>query len=170
MDLTIPSVPVTVVGESLPLELRAPEDAEKNSAPLKLSGLAATPGQSVSRLEPLQLRGWFVGLQIAPAIGFLALWRWDRRRRFLEAHPEIVRRRRALRALRREQRQLRKAVAAGDSENFLRHSVAALRVACAPHYPAHPQALVCGDVLEQSGGRAIRRRAANPRRFAGIGF
>ena len=164
VDLTIPPVPVTVVGEGLPVEVRA--QADSHSAPLKLSGLAATPGKTVSSLKPLQLRGWFLGVQLAPAVGFFALWQWDRRRRFLAAHPEIVRRRRARRALRRERRQLHKAVAAGDSDDFLRHSVAALRVACAPHYPAHPQALVCADVLEWLGAsNGSRQQAETVRRI-----
>jgi hypothetical protein len=150
-DLTTPPIPVTVVGEGLPVEVRAAADAEKNSGPLKLSGLAVTPGKTVASLKPLQLQAWFVGVQLLPAAGFFALWQWDRRRRFMEAHPDLVRRRRARRALRREQRQLQKAVAAGDSEKFLGHAVTALRVACAPHYPAHPHALVCADVLEQLG-------------------
>jgi hypothetical protein len=100
-------------------------------------------------LEPLQLRGWFVGVQLAPVIGFLALWRWDRRRRFLEAHPEIVRRHRARRALRREECKVQKAAATGDAAAFVRHAADAMRIACAPHFPAHPQALVCADVLTQ---------------------
>ena len=161
VDLTIPPLPVTVVGEGLPVQLPAFTDEGRAAAPLKLSGLAATPGKPVSSLKPLQLRGWFVGVQLAPAIGFLALWQWDRRRRFLAAHPEIVRRRRARRALRREKRRLQKAVAAGDSEDFLRHAVAALRVACAPHYPAHPRALVCADVLEQLGPAGANGRDAD---------
>ena len=44
---------------------------------------------------------------------------------------------------------LTRAFAAGDAENFSRHAVAALRIVVAPHFPAQPQALVCGDVLSQ---------------------
>ena len=116
---------------------------------MKLSGLAAAPGKTVASLQPLQLRGWFVGVQVAPAIGFLALWQWDRRRRFLEMHPEIVRRRQARRALRREKCKLQRAVADGDAAAFVRHAAAAMNIAVAPHFPANPQALVCGDVLAQ---------------------
>jgi hypothetical protein len=90
-----------------------------------------------------------VGVQLLPVIGFLVLWQWDRRRRFLEAHPEIVRRRQAKRALRREKIKLRAAVSAGDAAAFGRHAVAAMTIAAAPHFPAHPRALVCGDVLER---------------------
>ena len=146
-DLTIPPLPVTVVGEGLPVQLPAFDD--EAAAPLKLSGLAPSPGKTVASLKPLQLRGWFVGVQLLPVVGLIALWQWDRRRRFLEAHPEIVRRRQARRALRRERRQLQKAVAGGDAAAFVRHAADAMRIAVAPHYPADPQALVCADVLAQ---------------------
>ena len=55
---------------------------------------------------------------------------------FLAAHPEIVRRRKAKRDLRREKRNLEAAVAAGDGERFGAHAVAALRIAVAPHWRA----------------------------------
>jgi hypothetical protein len=148
-DLTIPALPVTVSGESLPVQLPAPDDETQSAAPLKLSGLAETPGKTVSSLKPLQLQAWFVCVQLVPVIGFIALWQWDRRRRFWEAHPEMVRRRLALRALRQEKRRLQNAAAAGDAPAFVQHAADAIRIAVAPHYPANPQALVCGDVLAQ---------------------
>ena len=160
VDLTIPSIPVTVVGDSLPVQLPAFDNETKSAVPLKLSGMAPTPGKTAKSLEPLQLRGWFVGVQIAPVIGFLALWQWDRRRRFLEAHPEIVRRRRARRALRREKRALQQAVAAGDAAAFVEHAANAMKISCAPHFPAHPQALVCGDVLARLKGADQNGRAS----------
>ncbi len=165
VDLTIPSLPVTVIGDSLPTQLPAFDDAESQSASLKLSGLAPLPGKTVASLKPLQLQGGFIGLQLLPAIGFLALWEWDRRRRFLAAHPEIVRRRQARRALRREKIKLQKSVAAGDANGFIQHAANAMKIACAPHFPAHPQALVCGEVLSQLdeadqnelAGRTVRK-------------
>ena len=155
VDLTIPPLPVTVTGEGLPMEARAPAESAENSAPPKLSAPAATPGKMMASLTPLQLRGWFPAVQLAPVAGFLALWQWDRRRRFLEAHPEIVRRRQALRALRRERRKLRDAIASGNAAAFVRHAASAMAIAVAPHYPANPRALVGGDVLAQldEGGR-----------------
>jgi hypothetical protein len=154
VDLTIPPLSVTVIGESLPTQLPAFDDAENPSpaAPLKLSGLAPTPGKTAASLRPLQLRGGIIGLQLLPALGFLALWEWDRRRRFLAAHPEIVRRRQARRALRREKIELQKSAAAGDANQFIQHAANAMKIACAPHFPAHPQALVCGEVLSQLEG------------------
>ena len=98
--------------------------------------------------------------------GFLALWQWDRRRRFLEAHPEIVRRRQARRALRREKATLQKAVDAGDAAAFIQHAADAMRIAVAPHYPADPRALVCGDVLAQLDARS--RTAARAKRCGKI--
>ncbi len=152
VDLSIPALPVTVLGESLPVQL-ATTDAETPTAPpLKLSGLAPTPGHSMASLTPLQLQGWFVGVQLLPVAGFLALWQWDRRRRFLEAHPELVRRRQARRALRREWPKLRRAIAAADTPAFVQHAVTAMKIAVAPQYPANPQALVCADVLAQLAG------------------
>ncbi len=148
-DLTIPPLPVTVVGDGLPVQLPAFDDESKSTAPLKLSNLAATPGKTIRSLKPLQLQGWFVFVQFLPVIGFLALWQWDRRRRFWEAQPDLFRRRKARRALRREKIALQKAVTAGDATAFVQHTVNALRIAVAPHYPANPHALVCADVLAQ---------------------
>ena len=149
VDLTIPPLPVTVVGEGLPVERPASDAESISDVPAKLSDLAPAPGKTVASLKPLQLRVWFVVLQLVPVMGFFALWRWDRRRRFLEAHPEIVRRRQAKRALRREKVKLQKAVGAGDAEKFAHRAADMMRIAVAPHFPAHPQALVCGDVLAQ---------------------
>jgi hypothetical protein len=88
-------------------------------------------------------------LQFVPAMGFFALWRWDCRRKFLAAHPEIVRQRQARHALRREKKKLQKAAQAGDASGFVWHAANALKISCAPHLPAHPQAMVCADVLAQ---------------------
>ena len=43
-------------------------------------------------------------------------------------------------------------VAAGDVAGFVRHAANAMQAVCAPNFPAHPQALVCGDVLAQFDG------------------
>ncbi len=175
IDLTIPALPVTVIGEGLPVQLQVFDDENKFAAPLKLSDLATTPGKTIGSLKPTQLHGWFIGIQIAPVIALFALWRWDCRRRFLEAHPEIVRRRLARRALRREKFNLKKAAASSNTDAFVQHAVAAMQIAGAPNYPANPHALVCADVLaqldsaEQSGriGETVRKVfAAADARFA----
>ncbi len=157
-DLSTPPLPVTVIGEGLPAELRDTDQGGNATGPLKLSGLASVPGKSVSSLTPWQLRGWFVGVQFLPVAGFGLLWQWDRRRRYLEAHPEIVRRRRARRELRRKKAELERAAAAGDAGTFVQLASAAMRIAVAPHYPANPQALVGGDVLAQLDAGAQRGR------------
>ena len=148
-DLTVPAQPVTVIGEGLPVQLPAWNSDEKNPAPLKLSGLATSPGKMVASLKPLQMQGGTVIALFMPVLGFIALWRWDERKRFLEAHPEIVRRRKARRNLRREKIKLHAAVAAGDAEKFVQHAAAAMRIAVAPHFPADDRALGGGDVLSQ---------------------
>jgi hypothetical protein len=104
-------------------------------------------------LVPLQLRTGFVLVQVLPLVGFLGLWSWNRHRRYLEQHPDEVRRQQARRALRKELRTLRKAADAADALQYADTAVRAMRVACAPHFPAEPRALVCRDVLEVLGKR-----------------
>ena len=155
MDLSVPPIPVTVVGDGLPIELPATTDTADNNqpqTPTKLSSLATAPGARVNSLQPLQLHGWFAVLELAPVAGFLALWQWDRRRRYLEAHPDIVRRAQARRALRHEKRHLLNALGAGDARAFVLHAARALSIAVAPHYPANPHALVSSDVIAQLDG------------------
>jgi hypothetical protein len=161
VDATIPSVDVAVSPGDLPADWKPVSlTAEETPASRKpvLSKLAESPGKVVGTLVPLQLQGWFGALQLAPALALGSLWYWDRRRRFLEAHPEIVRCRQARRALRREKRALRQAATSGDAPGFVRRAVAALQIAAAPHFPAAPRALVCGEVLSlfdaaEQGGR-----------------
>ncbi len=148
-DLSIPAQSVTVQGEDLPVELRGYYDPEKNAAPLKLSEQATTLGKTAANMRPPQFRGGLVFLLLLPVLGLVLLWRWDERRRFLEAHPEIIRRREAKRELKRERRNCCRAVIAADEKAFLMHAVAAMRIAVAPHYPAAARAMVCGDVLTQ---------------------
>ncbi len=175
IDLTIPALPVTVVGEGLPVQLPVFDEENKSAAPLILSSLAPTPGKTAASLKPLQLHGWFVVVQLLPVMGLIALWRWDYRRRFLAAHPEIIRRRLAKHELRRKKIKLQKAFAAGDAAAFVQHAADAMRIVVAPNYPANPQALVCADVLaqledaEQNGraGETVRKVfAATDARFA----
>jgi hypothetical protein len=151
VDLTIPSVPVTVLvgdkGADLALLARADRVPEETEQEVGLSGLAPAPGVIAASLAPVQRRPWFPLVQLAPAAAFVALWGWDRRRRFLEQHPQILLRRRARRALRRQWRVLREAARAGDAPRFAEAAVAAIRAGCAPQYLAEPQALVAADVL-----------------------
>jgi len=150
-DLTIPSVPITVTGGTSPPSLATVLSAdltqnETEKEPV-LSGLATTPGLASRSLLPPQQQLWFPLMQLAPAMALFGLWGWDRRRRYLEQHPDIVRRRRARRALRRERRLLRNAARRNNATQFATSAVNALRVACAPHFPAEACALVGADVL-----------------------
>jgi hypothetical protein len=169
VDLTIPSVPVTIKTGAVPGDLSslvqaglADGEPEKE---LVLSGLAGSRGRTASSLMPPQKRAWFPLVQLAPALAFFGVWSWDRRRRYLETHVDIVLRRRARRALRRQRRVLQRAARVADAPRFATAAVNAMRVACAPHYPAEPRALVGSDVLpllpetERSsrGGEVVRR-------------
>jgi hypothetical protein len=147
VDATIPSLPVTVTSEGLPTVMPVADAGSTPGAPLKLGELSTVSGRSVASLVPQQLRSGFVGFQVVPILVILGLWRWDRHRRFLEAHPDIVRRRQARGLLRREKRRLRGAARRGDEAGIVRHAADAMKIASAPHYAAHPQALVCSDVL-----------------------
>jgi hypothetical protein len=150
-DLTIPSVPVTVQPGAAPADfqalLRPVSTAGEPDKELVLCGLAASRGRTAASLVPPQQQAWFPLIQLAPAAAFFGLWNWDRRRRYLEQHPDILLRRRARRALRHQWRILRRAARAADGPRFAAASVSALRVACAPHYPAEARALVGADVL-----------------------
>ncbi len=148
VDMAIPAMPVTVTGQGLPVQLEATEEKETGE-PLKLSDFAGDPGETVGSLKPPQLHAWLVAAQFLPVLGFFALLRWDRHRRFLAAHPGLVRRRQARKALRREKRRWRLAIAENDAAGFVQSAASAMRIACAPHFPANPRALVCADVLAQ---------------------
>lgn len=184
VDLTIPPVPITVkpaVGASaqaqpLPGAGSGSDDSNREKE-LTLAGLSKTPGMAVSSLKPLQQSWSFFALQLLPAAALGGVWAWDRRRRHLAKHPEIVLKRRARRGLRRQLRLARRAAAAQDATGFVTGATNALREACAPHGAANPEALVCADVLqelpaaEQQGraGETVRHlfTAADALRFGG---
>ncbi|HTB84505.1 MAG TPA: hypothetical protein VK742_12690 [Candidatus Sulfotelmatobacter sp.] len=148
-DLTIPAFPVTVTGDALPTQISDWSSGDTNSVTLQLGTLAKLPGRSAPDLQPPQMRAGLVLAQILPVFAFFILWRRDEHKRFLEANPEIVRRRRAKRDLRREINMWRQAVTQGDADKFVVHAAAAMRVAVAPHFPADARAMVCSDVLSQ---------------------
>lgn len=149
VDATLPPLPVKVEPAATATRQAAAPLPVSNDEPEKtpvLSELAATPGTRLGSLAPAQQQPWFVLVQLAPLAAVFGLWYWDRRRRFLEQHPEILLRRRARRALRRQWRAVREAARRGDARAFATAAVNAMRVASAPHFPAHPKALVGGDV------------------------
>jgi len=152
-DLTIRSVPITVKPGNVPADLAALVHANSLNLEVEkeptLSGLAVAPGLGAASLVPLQQEIWFPLAQLAPALAFAGLWGWDRRRRYLTEHPDIVLRRRARRALRKERRRINKALQSSDAPAFAAAAVRSLQIACAPHLPAEPRALVGSDVLSQ---------------------
>ena len=151
VNLTIPAMPISVLKGMATAEAQAIAQAAAattNENKLKLSGLATTLGRTMASLVPLQLRGGFLWGQLVPVVGFTGLWLWDRRRRFYEQHPDVLVRKRALRALRRERAELNKAAQASDAARFAELAVSAMRIGSAPHFPAAPRALVGRDVLE----------------------
>jgi hypothetical protein len=178
VNLAIPPVAVTVQPAATPVDAVALAEAEavlpETEKEPVLNGLATAPGRTMGGLVPYQQRRWFPLVQLVPALVFAGLWRWDQRRRYYAAHPEILLRRRARRALHREWSALRKAASLGDTPRFAVCAVNAMRVACAPHYPAEPRALVSSDVLplltDMNGSAvgAVRRifAAADADRFA----
>jgi hypothetical protein len=157
VDLTVPSLAITVqpapaneAEAPLPPEAARPgADDASDEKELVLADLSATPGPSASTLTPLQQNWRFWMMQLFPAAALAGLWAWDRRRRHLREHPEIVRKRRARRGMRRQLRLARRAAAAKDPAGFARGAADALREACAPHVAANPAALVCADVLQE---------------------
>ncbi len=188
VDLTIPPAPIKVnpgaVATTAPLEPpQAPapdpefDDPNSHEKEPVLSGLAVTLGAKTGALTPLQQRWWFAVLQILPAAALGGLWGWDRRRRFLEQHPEVLLKQRARRGLRRQLRLARRAASARDAAGFVAAGTDALREACAPHSAANPGALVCADVLQElpvveragRSGEMIRRffATADALRFGG---
>jgi hypothetical protein len=159
VDLTIPPLAIAVKHNPTPVSsFKQPVDTNANAMPdvpqdkepePMLAGLATAPGAPAVSLGPLQARGWFLGLQLVPASVLGGLWAWDRRRRFLRAHPEVILKRRARRGLRRQLRLARRAAAAQNTAGFIGSAANAFREACAPHSAANPEALVCADVLRE---------------------
>ncbi len=158
VDLTVPPVAISVdpapAGVSRTstnsvgaLRLARTQRRQAADTRLTLSGLSPASGRGVATLVPLQRQPWFPALPALPLAALGALWGWDRRRRFLEQHREIVVRRKARRAVRRHLRGLKRAAGCRDADAFVDHAIGGLREACAPNAAAEPSALVCADVL-----------------------
>ena len=169
-DLTIPSVPVTVKPGAAPGDLASLAASRLAGGRAGKGACAQRPGR-ITRPDGRQPGA-------AATAGVVSAHSTRPRCRLLRArgagtaaaviwkqHPDVLLRRRARRALRRERRSLQRAARAADAPRFAAAAVSAMRVACAPHYPAEPRALVGGDVLpllpepDRSGraGEVVRR-------------
>ena len=170
VDITIPPVPITVKASSnpaTPTEI-TPADtaAPAPSTPLRtvepaMTGLAEKPGRWVRSPAP-PLRGkWLILAEAAVPFTLLAMWIWRRRREYLSANPQILRRRRAHAAARRSLSRARAAARKGDRGGFLRASAGALREAASPLDSARPESLTREDVLRllhgDAGASAVAR-------------
>jgi hypothetical protein len=162
-DLSIPPIPLTVqpglAGGDIQAMVRADRLATQPEEEPALTTLAAAPGKAAPRLQPLQQKGLFLAAQLVPLAAFAGLWFWDRRRRYYEQHPIELLRLRARRRLRHERRALRDAAKQKDPKAFANCAVSAMRVACAPHYPAEPRALVGSEIVAVIDGNGDASRS-----------
>ena len=179
VNLTIPPVPITVE----PAGPAAAPIAEDGSEPqgevetLAFADVVPAAGPRGGSLAPVQERSWFPVLQLIPVLAFFGLAIWDRRRRYLEQHPEVLVKRRARRRLRRHRTDFQAAVNAGDNPRAVLAGVQGLQAGCAPFFPAEPNALVGAEVLSMlpeemrngAAGEAVRLLfdAANANSFGG---
>ncbi len=187
VDLTVPSVPVTINAAAVGLTAQTPSSpatlaaAQANAstsekAPVFI-GLTKRPGFAFGSLAPIEMRWWFGAVQLVPLVSLAGLWLRDRRRRFLREHPEVILKARARRGLRRQLKLARRAAAARDAVGFARGAASAFREACAPYGAANPSALVCADILQAlptpelqgRGAESVRRlfAAADAMNFGG---
>ena len=164
LDLTIPAINVQVMPPVAGMVQAADTNlpvaaASAEPPPLPLAGLVARPVHFAGSLRPWQQRAGFGIVQLVPALVLSGLWYWDRRRRYLAAHPEVVRKTQARRGLRRQRQLLREAAGNRDAVAFARAGVNALREACAPETAANPAALVGGDILAVLPAEVVRPAA-----------
>ncbi len=154
VDLTIPSIPILVLrsagAPAMALATNAASsgtNASAHPAPEGLGRLARRPVHFAAALAPAQQRAAFWRLQLLLSVALAGWQAWGRGRRYLAAHPELLRRARAWRELRRQERRRRRAARDRDPVAFAKAAVRALRAASAPHLLASPEALVGDDVL-----------------------
>ena len=119
-----------------------------------MTGLEEKPGRWTHSAGPPFRERWVLVLELAPPVLLLALWAWRRRREYLAANPQIIRRRRAHAAARRALARARAAARKGDRGEFLRASAGALREAASPLDTAHAGSLTREDVLRLLGNDA----------------
>jgi hypothetical protein len=170
VDITIPPLPITVKASSTAPAPAEPETAKseppRTEEPPRvvepaMTGLAEKPGRWVRSLGPPLREKWLLAAELAPPVLLLALWAWRRRREWIAANPQIIRRRRAHAAARRALARARTAARNGDRGEFLRASAGALREAASPLDTARADSLTREDVLRllnDAGASAIARK------------
>ena len=156
VDITVPPLPVTVkpsssAGAAAPVETLKGEPSRAEEPPRTIepvmTGLAENPGRWSHSPGPPLREWWLPVAEVVPAVLLLALWLWRRRRDYLAANPQIIRRLRAHAAARRALARARSAVRRGDSIEFLRAGAGALREAASPLDSARADSLTRDDVL-----------------------
>jgi hypothetical protein len=184
VDLSIPPQPIAVKADKTaaasaspapqPAATPAVEAQPSHSAEPILTGLAESPGAWRWSPSPISQSGWFWTGQAAPALVLLGLWLRRRRTDYLAAHPEIVRRRAARAAARRNLRLARSAANRRDVEGFVNACIDAIRAAAAPLDTTEAQSLVLQEVLakiprEHGADETVRKlfERAHARHFSG---
>ena len=161
VDITIPPVPINVKPsanapapiEPEPAKVETPraEEPPRVVEPA-MTGLAEKPGHWVRSPAPPLREWWLLAAECAVPVLLLALWAWRRRRDWLAANPQFIRRRRAHVAARRALSRARAAARAGDRGEFLRASAGALREAASPLDTARAASLTRDEVLRLLNG------------------
>ena len=124
--------------ESSPIALTlSPGTVQKNlSTPIKNPEIAPAPLFKHIRPEmgllgqaspPLLLRPWFLFLQGLPLLACIGAWIWRRRKDYLDAHPEILRRNRVDQLTRQTLRGLRQSHASQSTDQFYGQSYSLLQ-------------------------------------------
>ncbi len=171
VDITVPPLPITVKAsanapapaepEPAKAEAPRPEEAPRVVEPA-MAGLAEKPGPWTHSPAPPLREWWLLAVECAPPLLLLVLWAWRRRRDWLAANPQIIRRRRAHAAARRALAEARAAARKGDRSEFLRAGAGALREAASPLDTAQAGSLTREEVLRildgDDGASAVARQ------------
>ncbi len=170
VDITVPPLPITVKPSStapaapIAVENNEPPRAEEAPRVIEpvMTGLAEKPGRWWHSPGPSLREWWLPAVELVPPVLLLALWAWRRRREYLVANPQIIRRRRAHAAARRALARARTAARKGDRGEFLRASAGALREAASPLDTARADSLTREDVLrlldDDASASAVARK------------
>ena len=171
VDITIPPLPINVKPSNTAPAPADPEPAKSETPRAEepprivepaMTGLAEKPGRWAHSPAPPLREWWLLAAECAPPVLLLALWAWRRRRDWVAANPQIIRRRRAHAAARRALAQARVAAHKNDRGEFLRAGAGALREAASPLDTARAASLTREDVLRllngDAGASAVARK------------